>query len=130
MNAPAGRVLVIDDQADERAIQIAMLSHLGYAVDEAADGESGLRSARESPPDVILLDIAMPRMDGFEVCRRLRADESTAHIPVLLFTASAVVDLEQKAEEAGAAGVLPKPIEPQRVALAVGRLIGGPTPPG
>lgn len=117
-------VLVVDDQPDERAIQGAMLSHLGYAVVEAPDGEGALRAALEHAPDLVLLDVAMPRMDGFSVCRRLRADPRTAGVCVLLFTASVVGDLERMAEECGANGVLAKPLDPRRVAEEVARLIG------
>ncbi len=117
-------ILVIDDQADERAIQRAMLSHLGYTVNEAPDGESGLQRATEAPPDLVLLDIAMPRLDGFSVCRALRADERTSDVPVLLFTASVVGDLDKQAREAGADGVLLKPVDPHKVAEEIQRLIG------
>lgn len=118
-------ILVVDDQADERVIQRAMLSHLGYAVREAADGESALAQATASPPDLILLDVAMPRMDGFEVCRRLHADPRTREVPVLLFTASVVGDLEQMAQDVCARGVLTKPVEPHRVAEEIRRLLDG-----
>ncbi len=119
-------VLVIDDQEDERAIQRAMLGHLGYSVREAPDGERGLQAATEDPPDLILLDIAMPRLDGFAVCRELRADERTSSVPVLLFTASVVGNLQERAEEVGADGVLTKPVDPHQVAEEVRRLIGSP----
>lgn len=119
-------ILVVDDQADERVIQRAMLSHLGYAVREAADGETAIAEATASPPDLILLDVAMPRMDGFEVCRRLHADPRTREVPILLFTASVVGDLEQMAQDACAQGVLAKPVEPHRVAEEIRRLLDGP----
>lgn len=119
-------ILVVDDQADERVIQRAMLSHLGYAVREAADGESALADAAADPPDLVLLDVAMPRMDGFEVCRRLRADPRTREVPVLLFTASVVGDLEEMARDACAQGVLSKPVEPHRVAEEIRRILDGP----
>lgn len=120
-------ILVIDDQDDERAIQRAMLTYLGYTVREAPDGEAGVRNATEAPPDLILLDVAMPRMDGFAVCRALRADRRTTAIPVLLFTASVVGDLQRQAADAGADGVLTKPVDPRTVAEEVERLIGPPS---
>ena len=119
-------ILVIDDQDDERAIQRAMLSHIGYEVREASDGEAGLHTALEAPPDLILLDVAMPRMDGFSVCRALRANPHTADVPILLFTASVVGDLKSQADEAGATGVLTKPVDPRAVAAEVRKLIGSP----
>lgn len=126
MEEPRKTVLVVDDQEDERTIQRAMLSHLGYRVREAEDGRAGLRSARDDPPDLVLLDIAMPGLDGFSVCRELRADPRTADIPVLLFTASVVGDLEERARAAGAVGILVKPVDPHRVADEIRRIIGPP----
>lgn len=125
---PEGRgiVLVVDDQEDERKIQGAMLAHLGYEVREAADGKAALAAAMESPPDLVLLDIAMPRMDGLEVCRALRADPRTVSVPVLFFTASVVGDLKQMARDVGAQGILTKPVDPRQVAQEVARLLGHP----
>lgn len=125
MASPPKRVLVIDDQKDERAIQRAMLSHLGYAVEEAPDGEEGLRMARSNPPDLILMDIAMPQLDGVEACRSLRADPATAGVRLLLFTATSG-DHRDQLERAGADGVLIKPVDPHDVADAVKKLIGPP----
>ena len=123
---PPRAILVVDDQADERAIQSAMLGHLGYRVREAADGPSGIAAALDDPPDLILLDIAMPRMDGFAVSRALRSDPRAADVRILFFTASVVTDLEEQARNAGADGVLVKPVEPRSVAVAVRNLIGPP----
>ncbi len=119
-------VLLIDDQEDERTIQRAILSHRGYGVLDAADGETGLREALAHLPDLVLLDVAMPRMDGFEVCRALRADPRTAKIPVLFFTASVVGDLQAQITAAGGNGVLVKPMDPNQVAEEVRRIIGPP----
>jgi CheY-like chemotaxis protein len=120
-------VLVIDDQEDERAIQRAILGHIGYHVNEASNGADGLDAAQASPPDLILLDVAMPLMDGFEVCRTLRADPRTQRIPVVIFTASAVDDLDGEARAAGANAVIVKPADPRAVMAEVRRLIGPPT---
>lgn len=124
MGARPKTVLVVDDQEDERTIQRAMLAHLGYTVVEARDGQSALRAARESHPDLVLLDVAMPHMDGFEVARALRPDPSTANTRILLFTASVIGDLEELAAGCGADGVLAKPIDPHRVGEEVAKLIG------
>lgn len=119
-------VLVVDDQPDEREIQRTMLTHLGYAVCEAGDGESALRAARENVPALVLLDVAMPRMDGFEVCRALRADPATAEVRIVLYTASLLSEFAERAHEAGADAVLGKPADPRAVAETVARLIGAP----
>lgn len=119
-------VLVVDDQPAERDIQRTMLAHLGYPVHEAGDGESALEAARAHVPALVLLDVAMPRMDGFEVCRALRADPATAGTRVVLLTASLLSELAEKAAEAGADAVLSKPVDPRDVADTVARLIGVP----
>ncbi|HEX2189189.1 MAG TPA: response regulator [Longimicrobiaceae bacterium] len=119
-------VLVVDDQEDERKIQCAMLMHLGFDVREAADGAEALADATAAPPDLVLLDIAMPRMDGVAVCRALRADPRTAAVPVLFFTASVVGDLAAMAAEVGAQGILAKPVDPRQVVGEVRRILGDP----
>jgi CheY-like chemotaxis protein len=124
---PASRlVLVVDDQPDERNIQRTMLTHLGYPVHEAGDGESALQAAHEHAPALVLLDVAMPRMDGFEVCRALRADPAMAGTRVVLLTASLLSEFAERAREAGADAILGKPVDPREVAETVSRLIGAP----
>jgi len=122
----AKTILIIDDQDDEREIQRALLTHRGYHVLDAADGASGLAAALEFVPDLVILDVAMPRMDGFEVCRAIRTDTRTSQIPVLFFTASVVVDLEAQILTAGGNGVLVKPTDPHEVAEKVRSIIGAP----
>ncbi len=119
-------VLIVDDQDDERTIQRTLLEHLGYFVREASDGETALSLAREAPPDLILLDVAMPRMDGITVCRTLRTAPDTRDIAVLFLTASTAADVQEDVRRAGADGVLIKPVDPQDVAGEVARLIGQP----
>ena len=122
---PSKTVLIVDDQEDERAIQRAMLEHLGYRVQEASDGLAALEMARSSVPDLVLLDIAMPRMDGLTVCQHLRDDPRTASAVVLFYTASpAAEELRQRIQAVGGKGVLVKPVDPREVAREVTRLIG------
>jgi CheY-like chemotaxis protein len=116
-------ILLVDDQKDERTIQKVLLEHLGYTVVEASDGEMALEIARRITPDLVLLDIAMPKLDGLEVCKALRADPRTSSVAVLFYTAAAG-DNEQMARSAGGDGVLVKPVEPNDVAHAIARLIG------
>src|SRR5207247_1340942 len=82
-----GRVLVVDDEAMNRSLLQDTLRAHGYEVTEAESGEQALILADDTAPDVILLDVMMPGMDGFEVCRRLKANPRTAPIPVLMVTA-------------------------------------------
>jgi CheY-like chemotaxis protein len=120
----AKTILLVDDQKDERAIQRVLLEHLGYRVWEAADGEVALEIAREISPDLVLLDIAIPKVDGLEVCRAIRADEQTAHAAILFYTASAEGESDERLSKVGCNGVLIKPREPKDVAEAIENLIG------
>jgi CheY-like chemotaxis protein len=124
--AEAKSILVVDDQEDERAIQRDLLAHLGYRVLEASDGQAALELARAAPPDLVLLDIAMPRMDGLTVCRRLRKDPRMRTTAVLFYTASTASEVTERVRGAGGNGVLLKPLDPHTVAAEVHRLIGPP----
>jgi two-component system, LuxR family, sensor kinase FixL len=119
-------VLIVDDQVDERAIQRAMLEHLGYRVVEAEDGVAALRLARSLAPDLVLLDIAMPHMDGWAVCEQLRSDPLTSATAVLFYTAAAPGEVMKRVQEVGGSGLLIKPVAPQEVANEVRKLIGPP----
>jgi len=109
------RVLIIDD---DQAIPIAMsirLKAFGYEVDVASSGLVGLAKAADHLPDAILLDIRMPEIDGYEVCRRLKATPELANIPVIFVSANATETTRQKAFEVGGAGFIAKPYEPKDV---------------
>jgi adenylate cyclase len=117
---PPGFVLVVDDEEQNRSLLHDPLEARGYEVDEAVDGMQALQKIAERPPDVILLDLMMPKMDGFEVCRRLKKDLKTAHIPVLIVTALSDRKERLMGIEAGANDFLNKPIDVQDVILRVG----------
>ncbi len=105
-------VLVVDDTPDNLKLISGLLKGI-YKVKIATCGESTLDIAQsDSPPDLILLDIMMPDMDGYEVCTRLKADSKTAHIPVIFLTAKTEVSDETKGLEMGAADYISKPINP------------------
>ncbi len=87
MNANLYTVLVIDDDAITRTTLAALLEKPNLQMETAEDGIQGLELAQKINPDVILLDIMMPRMDGFEVCRRIRADQTIGEIPIIMITA-------------------------------------------
>lgn len=82
-------VLIIEDDADIRDLVAFKLRQIGYDVRNAADGIQGLRLAIELPPDVVLLDLMMPKLSGLEVCRELRANEATMNVPIIMLTAKA-----------------------------------------
>jgi putative two-component system response regulator len=104
-------VLVIDDELAQRLLITRILEHEGYRVEAAADGEAGLRAVIEHSPDLVLLDLNLPRVDGYEVCRQLRADPVTATLPVIVITAHTALDDMVAALDAGADDFLAKPFQ-------------------
>jgi DNA-binding response OmpR family regulator len=108
MNTPAC-ILVIDDDAAIRANLKRFLTLEGYLVEEAADGKTGLAKAAECGPDLVLCDVMMPEFDGFEVCRRLRADAMTEAIPFIFLTASVEMDDRRFGLDLGADDYQSKP---------------------
>jgi len=118
-----GFVLVVDDEEQNRTLLRDPLEARGYEIAEAENGVQALQKTAERPPDVILLDLMMPKLDGFEVCRRLRKDATTAHIPVLMITALSERKERLMGIEAGANDFLNKPIDIQDVILRVGNAV-------
>ena len=118
-----GFVLVVDDEEQNRSLLRDPLEARGYEIAEAENGLLALQKVAERPPDVILLDLMMPRMDGFEVCRRLKKDLKTAHIPILIVTALSERKERLMGIEAGANDFLNKPIDIQDVILRVGNAV-------
>ncbi len=113
------RILVVDDEDRNLRLMEAMLIPLGYEVVLARDGLEALDKVRETPPDVILLDVMMPKMDGFEVARQLKDDEGTKIIPVVMVTALKKVQDRIKALEVGADDFLSKPIDESELVATV-----------
>ncbi|HEY8469379.1 MAG TPA: response regulator [Longimicrobiales bacterium] len=125
MDAPRKKtVLLVEDNEDNLVVYRTILDHVGYNVLEARDGEEGVSRAREEHPDLILMDISIPKIDGWEATRRLKADEATRDIPVIALTAHALEEDRERAMEAGCDGYLAKPIEPRRVVEEVRRFVG------
>ncbi len=111
MNSVSGsRVLIADDNQQNRELLDAYLVEEGYRVIMAADGEETLAKVRDEQPDLILLDIMMPRLSGYEVCQRLRREENSRNIPILMVTALKESGDIEKAVEAGADDFLSKPV--------------------
>jgi putative two-component system response regulator len=107
----APRVAVIDDDEALRRLLTRILETAGYRVIALADGETGLRAIHEHQPDLVLLDLTLPRMDGLEVCRRLRADARTVTLPIIVLTAHRSMDDMVAALDAGADDFLTKPFQ-------------------
>ncbi|MCK4359202.1 MAG: response regulator, partial [Candidatus Cloacimonetes bacterium] len=112
-------VLVVDDEESSRELLRIILEQDGFTVFEAENGYQALEKVNDTPPDVIILDVMMPELDGFEVCRRLKDDQKTAPIPILLVTALRERDDRIMGIEAGANDFLSKPIDKQDLTLRV-----------
>ena len=117
-------ILIVEDNEDNLMVYRTILEHVGYAVIEARDGEEGIARAREKHPDLILMDISIPRIDGWEATRRLKEDEETRDIPIIALTAHALEEDREKALRVGCDGYLAKPVEPRRVVEEVKRYVG------
>jgi CheY-like chemotaxis protein len=118
------RVLLVEDNEDNLVVYRTILEHVGYVVIEARDGEEGVSRARSERPDIILMDISIPKMDGWEATQRLKADGDTSAIPIIALTAHALEEDRLKALRAGCDGYLAKPVEPRRVVQEVEKFIG------
>lgn len=105
------RILVIEDEKDLAEMIKIRLEKEGWQVELAYDGEEGIRRAKSLKPDLITLDIRMPKLDGYEVCRQLKADKECKHIPILMITVRASEQDKKLGYEAGADDYLPKPYE-------------------
>lgn len=117
------RVLVIDDEADVRLLYRVNLRHAGFEVLEANDGEQGITAALEHLPDVIVLDLMMPRVDGFEVLRTLRGHPDASEIPMVVLTADSRGDHRRRCYELGADDVMTKPFLPDALTRGIVRLL-------
>lgn len=118
------RILVIDDDADQlRMLQLALERRGRYEAILSADGAEGLEQAREIPPDLAIVDVMMPGMTGYDVCRQLREDARTADIPIIMLTARGQAVDREAALEAGADAHVPKPISMEALLEVVGELL-------
>jgi CheY-like chemotaxis protein len=111
-------VLLVDDSDEQRTLYAAMLAPMAR-VATASRGEDALALASADPPDVIVLDVLMPGMDGWETCERLKADPRTSGIPIIMLTSLDAVDVPARAREAGAKAVLMKPCPVERLVLTI-----------
>src|SRR5689334_7732640 len=106
------RILVVEDTEDNRQIMRDLLSSAGYDLVEAQDGAEGVAMAKSSRPDLILMDIQLPVLDGYEATRRIKADPALTHIPVIAVTSYALSGDEAKTRAAGCDGYVAKPFSP------------------
>ena len=110
MNA---RILVVEDQEDNRRILRDLLTSSGYSVFEAVTGPEGVQQAGENVPDLILMDIQLPGIDGYEATRQIKSQEHLRHIPIIAVTSYALSGDEKKAREAGCNDYVSKPFSPK-----------------
>ena len=121
-------ILIADDRPSSRELLRTVLERAGYAVIEAEDGEEALVQARNGQPSLILLDLQMPRLDGYAVLEQLRKDERLRRIPVLALTASAMRGDRERILAAGFTDYLAKPAGPELLRETVARLLDGHAP--
>ncbi|HEY7206243.1 MAG TPA: response regulator [Methylomirabilota bacterium] len=108
-------VLYVEDNEFNRKIVRQLLGRTSYRLIEATDGEAGVSTARAERPDLIIMDIQLPRMSGLEATRQLKAAPETAEVPIIVITSFALAGDEQKARDAGAAAYLAKPYSPREL---------------
>ena len=109
----SARILVIEDQEDNRRILRDLLTSAGYEMIEAATGEEGVAAAETHRPDLILMDIQLPGLDGYEAARRIKANSALRHIPIIAVTSYALSGDDVKALEAGCDAYVTKPFSPR-----------------
>jgi len=116
-------VLLVDDFQDNREMYAMYLEHVGFRVAEAANGFEALEQATRLLPDLIVMDLSLPGLDGWEATRRLKADERTRHIPVLALTSHALEGFSEGARAAGCDGFVTKPCLPEELVAEIRRLL-------
>jgi two-component system cell cycle response regulator DivK len=117
------RILVVEDQEDNRRIIRDLLTSVGYELIEALDGEAGVRLAKEQRPDLILMDIQLPVLDGYEATRRIKADPALRAIPIVAVTSYALSGDDQKAGAAGCDAYVAKPFSPRHLLATIRRFL-------
>jgi two-component system, cell cycle response regulator DivK len=115
----AARILCVEDNPQNMRLVRKILKHEGYIVLEAEDGASGLAIAESEKPDLILMDINLPDIDGLEVTRRIKAQTQLAHIPIVALTANAMYGDEERCLAAGCDGYIAKPVSKENLVASI-----------
>jgi two-component system, cell cycle response regulator DivK len=123
-------VLVVEDYQDAREMYAAYLQFSGYRVAEATNGEEAIEQARALLPDIILMDLALPKMDGWEATKRLKADDRTRHIPIVALTGHALAGHADGARDAGCDAFVTKPCLPDELVAEIKRVLNHGGQPG
>jgi len=128
---PAGAlVLVVEDYQDAREMYPAYLQFSGYRVEEATNGLEAIEKAIELTPDIILMDLALPKVDGWEATKRLKSDPRTRHIPIVALTGHALAGFAEGAREAGCDAFVTKPCLPDALVAEIRRMLSQTRQPG
>lgn len=122
---PQVKILIVEDDVDNRWVMARLLTGAGYTPLEACDGHEALEIAQRERPALILMDLALPRMDGWEATRRIKADPTLCGIPVLAVTALTTEDDERLARAAGVDEYVIKPVRSAKIRAIVRRYLGG-----
>jgi DNA-binding response OmpR family regulator len=117
------KILVVEDEESLLKLQSILLTIRGYTVEGATDGQAALEAVETMNPDLILLDIMLPKIDGFEVCRQVKANEATRHIPVVMLTAKKSRDDRVMGDQVGADLYITKPFKTSMVIESIQRLL-------
>jgi two-component system, cell cycle response regulator DivK len=126
IKADRPRVLLVDDYPDAREMYTEYLQYSGFEVIEAANGMEALQRAVDATPDIILMDLSLPVMDGWEATRRLKADDRTAAIPVVALTGHALAGISEGAKNAGCDAFVTKPCLPEDLVKEIRKILAGP----
>ena len=120
------RILIIDDEPDVLKLAAFRLKRWGYEILTANDGQTGLEIIENERPDLVLLDLRLPNLDGVDVCRQVKNNEALKHIPIILFTATADIAVAETAKQVGADGYIVKPFEPEQLLEKIQSVAGEP----
>ncbi len=120
------RILVVEDQPDNRQIIRDLLTSVGYQLIEAEDGETGVRLAQSERPDLILMDIQLPVLDGYEATRQIKTDPDLRSIPIIVVTSYALSGDDQKAMAAGCDAYIAKPFSPRELLATIRKFLPDP----
>ncbi len=117
------KILIVEDEESLLKLESILLTTKGYHVQGVATGTAALKAVAEDPPDLVLLDIMLPEMDGFEVCRQIKSSSQTRHIPVILLTAKKSPEDINRGKQVGADHYMTKPFKSSMVIASIERLL-------
>lgn len=125
MKVKMKKILITDDEPNILKVVSARLKNYGYEVLTAGDGEEARRKVKEDKPDLVLLDIMLPKIDGLTLCKEFKSDPQFSKLIVVLFSAKAKSDYKEKIEDLGADGYITKPFQPAELQSVLAELLGG-----